>query len=306
MRKVIGVGETILDIIFDNNKPSAAVPGGSVFNAMISLGRLKVPVEFISEIGNDKVGSLIKSFMEENSLSTKYIDIFPDGKSAISLAFLNENNDAEYLFYKDYPKQRLDVPFPMINDSDIVMFGSFYAINPTLRERIVELMEYATQRRAIIYYDPNFRISHAHDSIRLAPSILENLEYASIIRGSDEDFNNLFKLNDVDKIYDQKIKFYCPNFIYTQGAKGVELRTNSIRKHYEVPIIKPVSTIGAGDNFNAGVTYGLMKLNISRNEINGLSESAWDKIIGYAIDFSSSVCKNYENYISMEFALKVI
>ena len=306
MRKVIGVGETILDIIFENSKPSAAVPGGSVFNAMISLGRLMIPVEFISEIGNDKVGAIIKSFMEENNLTTKYIDIFPDGKSAISLAFLNKNNDAEYLFYKDYPKQRLDVPFPIINDSDIVMFGSFYAINPTLRERIVELMDYATQRRAIIYYDPNFRISHAHESIRLAPSILENLEYASIIRGSDEDFYNLFKMDDVDKIYDQKIKFYCPNFICTLGAKGVELRTNSIRKHYEVPAIQPVSTIGAGDNFNAGLTYGLLKLNISRNEVDGLSESAWDKIIGYAIDFSSSVCQNYENYISKEFAEKII
>ena len=30
MRKVIGIGETILDIIFRGNQPSAAVPGGSV------------------------------------------------------------------------------------------------------------------------------------------------------------------------------------------------------------------------------------------------------------------------------------
>ena len=39
--------------------------------------------------------------MEENNVSTKHINIFPDGKSPVSLAFLNENNDAEYLFYKD-------------------------------------------------------------------------------------------------------------------------------------------------------------------------------------------------------------
>lgn len=37
MRKVIGIGETILDIIFRNDQPSAAVPGGSVFNGIVSL-----------------------------------------------------------------------------------------------------------------------------------------------------------------------------------------------------------------------------------------------------------------------------
>ncbi|MCD7937105.1 MAG: carbohydrate kinase, partial [Tannerellaceae bacterium] len=34
MRKVIGIGETILDIIFSNNQPYKAVPGGSVFNGL--------------------------------------------------------------------------------------------------------------------------------------------------------------------------------------------------------------------------------------------------------------------------------
>ena len=32
MRRVIGIGETILDIIFKGNQPHKAVPGGSVFN----------------------------------------------------------------------------------------------------------------------------------------------------------------------------------------------------------------------------------------------------------------------------------
>ena len=54
MRKVFGIGETILDIIFRNDQPQKAVPGGSVFNGLISLGRLNVPVSFISERGNDR------------------------------------------------------------------------------------------------------------------------------------------------------------------------------------------------------------------------------------------------------------
>ena len=56
MRKVIGIGETVLDIIFKNDQPIGAVPGGSVFNGIISLGRSGVHTSIISETGNDRVG----------------------------------------------------------------------------------------------------------------------------------------------------------------------------------------------------------------------------------------------------------
>ena len=89
MRKVIGIGETILDIIFRGGQPTAAVPGGSVFNGIVSLGRIGVPICFISETGNDHVGNIILNFMRENNIPTDHVNVFPDGKSPVSLAFLN-------------------------------------------------------------------------------------------------------------------------------------------------------------------------------------------------------------------------
>ena len=43
MRNIIGIGETVFDIIFREDQPQKAVPGGSTFNAMISLGRAERP-----------------------------------------------------------------------------------------------------------------------------------------------------------------------------------------------------------------------------------------------------------------------
>ena len=151
MRKVIGIGETILDIIFKDNQPHTAVPGGSVFNGLVSLGRLGVPVSFISEVGNDRVGDIIRKFMEENHISTELVDRFPDGKSPISLAFLDEDNNANYTFYKDYPKQRLEVPMPVINQDDILIFGSYYSLNPALRERHTVMVNCILPHRSIIF-----------------------------------------------------------------------------------------------------------------------------------------------------------
>ena len=279
MRKVIGIGETILDIIFRNDQPSAAVPGGSVFNGIVSLGRMGVNVCFISETGNDHVGNIILQFMRDNHIPTDHVNVFPDGKSPVSLAFLNEHSDAEYIFYKDYPKQRLDVLFPPINEDDIIVIGSYYALNPVLRDKILELLDIAREKKAIVYYDPNFRSSHKNEAMKLAPTIIENLEYADIVRGSLEDFYYMYGIKDVEKIYKDKIKFYCPLFLCTAGAEKISLRTNTISKEYPVTPLQAVSTIGAGDNFNAGLIYGMLKYDVRYRDLQNLSEETWDKVI---------------------------
>ena len=302
MRKVIGIGETILDIIFEGNQPSAAVPGGSVFNGIVSFGRAGVNVSFISETGNDRVGNIILQFMRENNIPTDHVNVFPDGKSPVSLAFLNEHSDAEYIFYKDYPKQRLDVLFPEIHEDDIVIIGSYYALNPVLRDKILELLETAKEKKAIIYYDPNFRSSHKDEAIKLTSTIIENLEYADIVRGSAEDFFYMYGLNDADKIYKDKIQFYCPNFICTAGAEQISLRTKNCRKEYPIEPLKAISTIGAGDNFNAGLIYGMLKYDVRYRDLDNLDENTWDKIIRYGKDFAAEVCKSFNNSISKGFA----
>ena len=304
MRKVFGIGETILDIIFRNDQPQKAVPGGSVFNGLISLGRLNVPVSFISELGNDRVGDMIRDFMEDNHITTEFVDRFPDGKSPISLAFLDDDKNANYIFYKDYPKQRLDVLFPKLEEDDIVMIGSYYALNPVLREKILELLDQAREKKAIIYYDPNFRSSHKNEAMKLAPTIIENLEYSDIVRGSLEDFFYMYGMQDADKIYKDKIKFYCPQFICTAGGQKVALRTNLVNKDYPVAPLQAVSTIGAGDNFNAGLIYGLLKYDVRYRDLNNLNEEIWDKIIQCGKDFAAEVCGSFSNSVSVEFAKK--
>ncbi len=306
MRKVFGIGETILDIIFRNDQPQKAVPGGSVFNGLISLGRLNVPVSFISELGNDRVGDMIRDFMEDNHITTEFVDCFPDGKSPISLAFLDDDKNANYIFYKDYPAQRLEVPLPKIEKDDIFVFGSYYSLNPVLRARMVEFLQYAQERKAIIYYDPNFRKAHAHEAIRLMPTVLENLEFADIVRGSDEDFQNLYGKSDAQEVYKEHIQFYCDRFLTTHGANGVNLHTRNFTRHFDSPQIQPLSTIGAGDNFNAGIIYGLLKYDVRHADLPSLDQDTWEKIIRCGMDLASEVCQSYDNYISKEFAAKYV
>ena len=302
MRRVIGIGETILDILFKEEKPQAAVPGGSVFNGMISLGRADVPVTFISETGDDRVGKMILDFMQKNGVSTDCVSVFPGRKSPVSLAFLDENNDAEYVFYKDYQHLRLDSDLPKITSDDIIMIGSYYAVNPQLREKVKDLLDLARDKGAIIYYDVNFRATHKDEAIKLMPTILENFEYADIVRGSSEDFGHMFQLTDPLKIYKNKVAFYGAQFICTQGGGAVSLHTRSFSKDYPIVPLRTVSTIGAGDNFNAGLVFGLLKNRIRRSDLPDLTEKDWDMLIASGISFSANVCQSLDNYISRAFA----
>lgn len=307
MRKVIGIGETGLDIIFRDEKPIGAVPGGSTFNAIISLGRSGVPCTFISEVGNDRVGKTIKNFLINNGVNADNVSVFPDSKSSVSLAFLDQNNDAEYLFYKNHPHDQLDFVFPPINKDDIVILGSFYAVNPAIHNHVLALLEHAKQNEAIIYYDVNYRESHRNEVIKITPNYIDNLEFADIVRGSKQDFEVIYKKSDANSVYNSEISFYCKRFIFTNGAENIVVRDqNNFSKQYETLKTKTVSTIGAGDSFNAGFIYGLLKNNITKRQIeNGLTQEQWDNLIYYAKLFAEDCCKDIYNYISKEFGQNI-
>ena len=219
------------------------------------------------------------------------------------MAFLNDKNDAEYIFYKDHPKDRLDFIYPNVQPDDLVLFGSYYALNPVIRPQVKAFLEYAHQRGAILYYDVNFRASHQHEVIKLTSNLLENFELADIVRGSKEDFQILFRKDNPDVVYRTQISFYTKKFIYTQAGDPIELRgDNGLSKQYPVAPVKTVSTVGAGDNFNAGFLYGLITHGITRNHIEqGLSEEQWDCLIQSGQKFSAEVCTSLNNYVSPEF-----
>ena len=302
MRKVIGIGETVLDIIFRDNHPMDAVPGGSAYNALVSLGRAGMQGMFISETGADRVGEMIVKFLESNGIDGSGVRKYKETKSPLSLAFLNNRNDAEYVFYKDHPNDKLEMSLPEVCEDDIVLISSFYAVNPVIRKQMTRLLEHARRSGAIIYYDVNFRPSHRDEVEELMPNILDNFRYADIVRGSDEDFEVIFGKRDAQKVYEEDVKPLCDTFIYTRGAKPIDIFTADGRCHsFDVPIIDGdiVSTIGAGDNFNAGFVYGIVSEGITRDMLHkGFDDAPLQRIIDCAMSFSGDCCRSVQNYIS--------
>jgi fructokinase len=300
-RKVYGFGETVLDIIFRDGQPVAARPGGSVLNSFVSLGRLGWNPRFISEYGEDDVGALIESHLRENGVDTSYVSRFNDGKSALALAFLDGGGNARYSFYKDFPGQRLQMLPGDLDAGDIIMFGSIYASSPEIRDSVLRFLTLGRERGALIVYDPNFRKAHLAELEGRKPMIIENIEFADIIRGSDEDFSLIFGIDEPEKLARQ-IDTRSKILIYTQNNRGVRILHKSYLLDVPARKIEPVSTIGAGDNFNAGIVHYLLKKGIRRENLDGIGGDELLAMAENGVRLATHVCLHYDNYISRNFA----
>ncbi|MDT8393641.1 MAG: PfkB family carbohydrate kinase [Bacteroidales bacterium] len=299
MRRIFAIGETVYDIIFRGSEVLAAKAGGSMLNTAVSLGRLQLAVNMITEYGCDPPGDLIDEFLGKNGVDTAYSCRYRNGKTAIALAFLDNKNDARYSFYKMYPAKRLDIEMPEFNAGDIVLFGAFYSLLPEVRKQVVNLVRTARKAGALIIYDPNIRSPHKKEIAGLRKDVFENISLAHIVRGSDEDFITMFDISSGKEAMELVRKHGCNILLYTKSSKGVEVYLPSGMQQYPVPLVETVSTIGAGDSFNAGMICELSALaGLSPTSI----ENNIGKIVSTAVSFGSHVCTHYDNYISKEFA----
>lgn len=283
----------------------AAKPGGSMLNTAVSLGRSGIHVEFISEIANDEAGDLIVNFLKENHVGTTFLNRYPDGKTTIALAFLNKQADATYSFYSDLPKERLTGKFPVPGKDDIILFGSFFSLTDGIFDKLASFLNAAQQRHTLILYDPNFRPPHSDELQRVMSRILKNLSLADVIRGSDEDFLHIFAVGEAEGAFNRIRTRSDQVLIYTKSDEAVRIITANQMITVTVPEITPVSTIGAGDSFNAGLIHSFITMGIGWEELTLLTLNDWERITRNAIRFAQNVCMSLENYISNDFIISL-
>ena len=327
MARIIGIGETVLDILFKNDQPQAAIPGGSTFNSIISLGRAGMDCYIVTETGDDHIGDLTYNYLQRNGVRDTFVSRQQGMKSHLSLASLNQQNDAQYVFYKDHASVRMQARELHCQPEDAVLFGSFFSINPAIRPAVKTMLQEAHDAGATLYYDINFRKPHIADLPQVYDAIMENMALSSIVRASTEDLLTLFGTDycplwqqenglqlaktlciadlgsadaaiveqAVSRLYQGLIRHYCQRFICTTGSGAVYLCTPQFYQTFTVNRIPTVSTVGAGDNFNAGFLYGLVKNGLNISE---LTEHDWATCIEMGKRFAQDVCQSYENSIS--------
>ena len=292
------LGESLLDIIFTNLNDVAAKPGGSMLNTAISLGRMNLPVTHISEMGSNMVADMMLDFLNKNGVNTDYITQYEGENTSVALAFLDQKKKPTYQFVNAYPGVRkLKLP-PVFHGGDIILFGSLYSISTPIRNDILTCIQKAKNAGSLVLYDPNIRHKHHLEEKQVVGAMLENLRLAHIIKASDEDCANLFG-NNSPEIYLETLSQINAHalIILTMGADGAMARFKNIEVKMDAIQVEVVSTIGAGDAFNAGLISAFQTLEINPGNLQDINLHQLKTILEEGIQTAATVCCSIENYI---------
>ncbi len=296
---VYTLGEMLLDVISEKEVPRESYvrhgyPGGAMLNAAVSLARTNVDTALISEVGDDATGSLLTDFLKENHVETRYIRQYQNCFSAVALARLDARKKPTYTFQKSYPAQRSLITPPLFTASDMLLFGSLYALDPDIRPEISKILYAAAAAEMLVMYDPNIRLTEQLSDRKCKEALFENLKLATIIKGSDEDFDAVFGRQSPEK-HITALQDTNPEAVIfiTLGAQGAlaAWKNQIIKKPAKA--VEVISTIGAGDGFNAGLLAEMEHSRISKAELPRYLE----KLLDSGLAFSAAVCNSADNYI---------
>ena len=106
--------------------------------------------------------------------------------------------------------------------------------------------------------DPNVRPAMAPDVDDLRRRVGELLNYADVVKLSDEDAQVLWPGRSPDRALDEALAVGTPRVaVLTRGGAGALLATNSARAQVAAPPVPVIDTIGAGDSFMSALLVAL-------------------------------------------------
>ncbi len=295
------LGESLLDIVINLDGTTVATPGGAMLNVAVSLARAGKEVSLISEIGKDAAGKFILDFLKENKVESALVTTYENQKTSLALAFLDKDKKPSYSFYKRYPAIRTLQQPARFASHDILLFGSLYSLDQTIGSKISKIVEHFVQTGGLLIFDPNIRNSHQLKKSETKKALFHHLKSANIIKGSDEDFENIFG-TDNPAVQLQKLRAVNAKalLIVTRGAKGAVALYHKKMISVDSHRVEPVSTIGAGDGFSAGIIYGLHQAGITKESLCNLSIKEVQNILQSGIRFATKVCLLQKNYIEKD------
>lgn len=303
MRKIIAIGESVLDTVYNGSQPSRSFMGGRIANAAAILGTLGLPVAMVSECCADRVGDIIIDYLTRHHVDVASIDRYTSGATAMSVIF-DDGGKETLVNYGVYPEQRFDVVWPRIDEDDILLFGSLYAITEPQRKALFELVNYAVERKAIIIYLPGFQHGINFHIAYVMPAILENLEVSDLVIAHERDLLDVFPGETARQAYTNHVEFYCDNYLHIHPDLAVT-RFDKGGKALPHPAIGMPSKhmLGWQAGFTAGVIYGLLKNEVTHTNVHQLPRTAWVDIVTGAQAIASA-CANPDHCIDEALAAR--
>ena len=270
MSEIAVIGEALVDVLHQGDT-AHNVPGGSPMNVAVGLARLGRPTRFISALGDDEYGALIRRHLSENSVSIE-ADMLE--RTSTAHATIGSNGAATYDFDIDWRIREPSVSM----QTPLLHIGSIAAVV----EPGASIVASAAHNRppdTLLSIDPNIRPQIIGNWANALAALEELFGTADIVKMSDEDSSWLYPRLSPDGVLDHMLGLGAELVVITHGAAGARIATPCDRLTSQAPQVTVADTIGAGDSFMAGLIHSLLQ---EPEPLTALGSEQIDRIARFA------------------------
>lgn len=213
MNKVIFIGELTLNVSLRADGSATTRVGDRAVGAAMLDGEMGVETLFVGEAGADAVGDHIVSNLSASHVDTSSIDRFTEGATPVKIASESAREGAKddnAVVHAAYPTEPVNPVWPRINEGDVVVFGSYMALDKRNHQAVLDLVKHAKARKAHVVYLPYFDPKLVTRITRVMPEIYDCLEASTLVVATTADLAAIFPGEDPAKAFKDHILFYCP------------------------------------------------------------------------------------------------
>jgi ribokinase len=225
--------------------------GGSAANTVVGLARLAIKTGFVGKIASDREGEIILNELRTEGVDISGISISQINRSGTVMGYVDPNGDRA-LYVDPGVNDNLDsndIERDYISGAEFLHLSSFVGEKPfNAQKHLIEAL-YGTR----VCFDPGAIYARKgltalksiiHRSYSLFPNALE----VKLLTGEDYEAGAKKLIELGAEIVAVKL-----------GKDGCFVTDGKESHLIEAYKVEPVDTTGAGDAFNAGFIYGLIK-----------------------------------------------
>ncbi len=231
---------------------SERVLGGSAVNTALQASRLGVEVGFIGKTGKDEGGEEIRSLLGKAKILSELVSEDSSLSTSMVVNLIHKNGQFIGIHYGEASRKLsindIDLDNDLFNRCQAIYFGGT-AKQPLLLKDGEQLFQKLNSRGIKIFYDPNrFPVQDTEVDRNL---LLAQLAYVEGYMPNEEELLQLTGKTFVEEAL-QVVLGTGVNFVALKlGAKGCRIKTKDDDFTVEGHKITPLTTVGAGDCFNA-------------------------------------------------------
>lgn len=280
-RVIVVGGEALVDLVPAGTDDGALLPrlGGGPYNVAVTVGRLGVPVAFLSRISTDEFGSALVQRLVASNVDTRLVQRGPE-PTTLAVTSLGPDGGARYTFYAQGTADRLFEAPEQLPDITMLSLGTLSLVLEPGASAYEKVMRSAN---VFTVLDPNVRPVLIPDPAAYRARFASWLPHVGLLKLSEEDAGWIAEKDPLEAA--RKWQRAGPAaVVLTRGSAGIAVLTGS-GELVEVPAAKAkvVDTIGAGDTVHGALLAWLSAKGLRTVEqVRELDAGSWRAALRYA------------------------